>query len=106
MLAVLQAWRRHGGSRLDRNNDGKIDDPGAAVIDTAWPKIANAFMRPKLGSGSRLCVRANVVAQSIGERADRDQRIDRHDLAERVALGARGHRRLLRPDEAHGRHDP
>ena len=49
MLAVLKAWRRHGGSRLDRNLDGKIDDPGAAVMDAAWPRIAGAFMRPKLG---------------------------------------------------------
>ena len=40
----------HGGSRLDRNLDGKIDDPGAAIMDAAWPKIADAFMRPQLGS--------------------------------------------------------
>ena len=28
MLSLLVAWRNHGGSRLDRNLDGKIDDPG------------------------------------------------------------------------------
>ena len=50
MLTLLVAWRRHGGSRLDRNLDGKIDDPGAAIMDAAWPKIADAFMRPRLGS--------------------------------------------------------
>ena len=33
---------QHGGSRLDRDLDGKVDDPGAAVMDTAWPKIADA----------------------------------------------------------------
>jgi acyl-homoserine lactone acylase PvdQ len=49
MLAAVKAWHRHGGSRLDRDLDGKIDDPGAAVMDAAWPKIANAFMRPRLG---------------------------------------------------------
>ena len=49
MLALLVAWRQHGGSRLDRNLDGKIDDPGAAIMDAAWPKIADAFMRPQLG---------------------------------------------------------
>jgi acyl-homoserine lactone acylase PvdQ len=49
MLSLLGAWRRHGGSRLDRDLDGKIDDPGAAIMDAAWPKIANAFMRPVLG---------------------------------------------------------
>ena len=50
MLKVLIGWRQRGGSRLDRNLDGKIDDPGAAVMDAAWPKIADAFMRPQLGS--------------------------------------------------------
>ena len=50
MLALLVAWRNNGGSRLDRDLDGKIDDPGAAVMDVAWPKIADAFMAPRLGS--------------------------------------------------------
>jgi hypothetical protein len=49
MLSLLVAWRQHGGSRLDRNLDGKIDDPGAAIMDAAWPKIADAFMKPVLG---------------------------------------------------------
>jgi hypothetical protein len=49
MLALLVAWKRAGGSRLDRDLDGKIDDPGAAIMDVAWPKIANAFMHTKLG---------------------------------------------------------
>jgi hypothetical protein len=50
MLALLVAWRQHGGSRLDSDLDGKVDDPGAAIMDAAWPKIADAFMRPQLGS--------------------------------------------------------
>jgi acyl-homoserine lactone acylase PvdQ len=49
MLSLLVAWRNHGGSRLDRDLNGKIDDPGAAIMDAAWPKIADAFMAPKLG---------------------------------------------------------
>jgi acyl-homoserine lactone acylase PvdQ len=49
MLDLLVRWRANGGSRLDRDLDGKIDDPGAAIMDAAWPKIANAFMRPRLG---------------------------------------------------------
>ena len=32
-----------------QNLDGKIDDPGAAIMDAAWPKIADAFMKPQLG---------------------------------------------------------
>ena len=50
MLALLVAWKNKGGSRLDRDLDGKIDDPGAAIMDVAWPKIADAFMAPRLGS--------------------------------------------------------
>jgi hypothetical protein len=49
MLSLLVAWRDHGGSRLDRDLDGKIDDPGAAIMDAAWPRISDAFMRPQLG---------------------------------------------------------
>ncbi len=49
MLQLLDAWNQHGGNRLDLNKDGKIDDPGAAVMDVAWPKIADAFMAPVLG---------------------------------------------------------
>jgi acyl-homoserine lactone acylase PvdQ len=49
MVSLLIAWRNHGGSRLDRDLDGKIDDPGAAIMDAAWPKIADAFMRSRLG---------------------------------------------------------
>ncbi len=49
MLMLLAAWRDHGGSRLDRDLDGKIDDPGAAIMDASWPLVADAFMAPKLG---------------------------------------------------------
>ena len=49
MLELLVDWRAQGGSRLDRNLDGKIDHPGAAVMDTAWPKLADAAMTPVLG---------------------------------------------------------
>lgn len=50
MLDLLVAWNQAGGSRLDRDGDGKVDDPGAAIMDAAWPKIADAFMAPALGS--------------------------------------------------------
>jgi acyl-homoserine lactone acylase PvdQ len=50
MLELLVDWRRDGGSRLDRNLDGKIDHPGAAVLDTAWPRLADAAMQPVLGA--------------------------------------------------------
>jgi acyl-homoserine lactone acylase PvdQ len=49
MLELLEAWRAKGGSRLDRDLDGKIDDPGAAVLDTAWARLADAVLTPVLG---------------------------------------------------------
>jgi acyl-homoserine lactone acylase PvdQ len=49
ILELLEAWRAAGSSRLDLALDGKIDDPGAAVMDAAWPKIADAVMSPVLG---------------------------------------------------------
>jgi acyl-homoserine lactone acylase PvdQ len=46
---LLENWRVSGSSRLDRDLDGRIDDPGAAVMDAAWPKLADAVMSPVLG---------------------------------------------------------
>jgi acyl-homoserine lactone acylase PvdQ len=61
MLNQMVAWHKKGSSRLDRNDDGLIDAPGAASMDGAWDElrndegqvvsggIANAFMKPVLG---------------------------------------------------------
>jgi acyl-homoserine lactone acylase PvdQ len=49
MLELLRTWTAAGASRLDRNGDGTVDDPGAAVMDAAYPAIADAVMRPVLG---------------------------------------------------------
>ncbi len=49
MLDLLEQWRAEGSSRLDRDLDGKIDAAGAAIMDAAWPKIADAVMSPVLG---------------------------------------------------------
>ncbi len=46
ILSLLGAWN---GSRLDANGDGKIDDPGAAIMDAWWPKLAAAVLQPVLG---------------------------------------------------------
>jgi acyl-homoserine lactone acylase PvdQ len=47
--AILDAWSAAGGSRLDLDLDGRIDHPGAAVLDAAWPSLADAVLRPVLG---------------------------------------------------------
>ena len=49
MLQLLEQWNRNGGSRLDRDLDGKIDEPGAAILDTAWTRLVDAAMAPVLG---------------------------------------------------------
>jgi acyl-homoserine lactone acylase PvdQ len=46
---LVDAWRSAGGSRIDRDLDGRIDDPGAAVLDRAWPGLADAVLSPVLG---------------------------------------------------------
>ena len=46
---LLDDWRLNGSSRLDRDLDGRVDDPGAAVMDAAWPRLADAVMTPVLG---------------------------------------------------------
>jgi acyl-homoserine lactone acylase PvdQ len=49
MLAQMADWTGKAGSRLDRNDDGLIDHPGAASMDGSWTNIANAFMEPQIG---------------------------------------------------------
>lgn len=60
---LVTAWAAAGGSRLDRDLDGKIDDPGAAVLDAAWPKLADAVMTPTLGQPI-----ADQLAKTLNER--------------------------------------
>jgi acyl-homoserine lactone acylase PvdQ len=51
MLALLEAWRAQGGSRLDRDLDGKMDAGAApAIMDAVYPRIADAVLKPVLGS--------------------------------------------------------
>jgi acyl-homoserine lactone acylase PvdQ len=46
---LVDDWAAAGASRLDRDLDGKVDAPGAAVLDVAWPLLADAVMSPILG---------------------------------------------------------
>ncbi|MGL6279661.1 MAG: penicillin acylase family protein, partial [Gaiella sp.] len=46
---LVDAWVQRGGSRLDTELDGTIDDPGAAVLDRAWAPLTDAVLRPVLG---------------------------------------------------------
>jgi acyl-homoserine lactone acylase PvdQ len=49
MLSLLQQWRAQGGNRLDLNGDGKIDHPGAAIMDAAYPLIVSNELAARLG---------------------------------------------------------
>jgi len=51
--AQLDAWYAAGGSRLDADLDGKVDAPGAAVMDAAWGPLANAVLAPVLDEQAR-----------------------------------------------------
>jgi hypothetical protein len=51
MLDLLNQWRQHGGNRLDLNNDGLIDHPGAAIMDAAYPNIVSNELAARLGPG-------------------------------------------------------
>jgi acyl-homoserine lactone acylase PvdQ len=48
-VELVDAWVRRGASRLDRELDGKIDHPGAAVLDASWSALSEAVLRPVLG---------------------------------------------------------
>jgi hypothetical protein len=54
MLDLLNQWRQHGGNRLDLDGDGKIDFPGAAIMDAAYPNIVNNELASRLGQGDLL----------------------------------------------------
>jgi acyl-homoserine lactone acylase PvdQ len=49
MLDLLNQWRQHGGNRLDLNGDGKIDYPGAAIMDSAYTNIVDNELAARLG---------------------------------------------------------
>jgi hypothetical protein len=78
----------------------EVCEPALIVVFENGARIDD---EPKFGAGLRLLVRPDVVAQTIRERADRDERIDRHGLAERGLLNARrgGGPRRLRAGDAH-----
>ncbi|MFM9164065.1 MAG: penicillin acylase family protein, partial [Solirubrobacterales bacterium] len=63
----LQAWHEQGSSRVDSNQDGLIDSPGAAIIDATFERMANAAMCGRLGS--KLC-------KLLGNRSGGDDRFD------------------------------
>jgi acyl-homoserine lactone acylase PvdQ len=48
-VALVDDWVQRTGARLDVDLDGKVDAPGAAVLDAAWTPLTDAVLRPVLG---------------------------------------------------------
>jgi len=48
-VQAVDDWLAAGGSRLDRDLDGAIDAPGAAVLDASWQPLGDAVLEPVLG---------------------------------------------------------
>ena len=48
--AQVDAWVANGADRLDTTGNGEITAPGAAIMDKAFPGIARAVMKGKLGT--------------------------------------------------------
>jgi acyl-homoserine lactone acylase PvdQ len=74
LLDLLNTWAERGAARLDQDGDGKVDDPGAALMDEAYPRIADAVLSPVLGPlvarFAQLTTRsddANPVGSSYGD---------------------------------------
>jgi acyl-homoserine lactone acylase PvdQ len=47
---ALQRWHDAGGSRRDGDRDGKIDSPGAEILDVAWKGLTDAGLCDRLGT--------------------------------------------------------
>ena len=47
--SCFSSGARRAAAALDRNLDGKVDDPGAVIMDVFGPLLADAVMDPVLG---------------------------------------------------------
>jgi hypothetical protein len=46
---LVTAWMKNGSSRLGNDATGKIEEPGATIMDAIWTPIAQAVLSPVLG---------------------------------------------------------
>ena len=67
--ARLDAWLAPGAAGSTRDLDGKVDAPGAAVLDAAGPRLADAVLAPVLDAELRARARA-ARPERPGARAD------------------------------------
>jgi acyl-homoserine lactone acylase PvdQ len=69
MLQLLLDWGAKGGSVLDSNLDGKVDDPGAAIMDAFGPLLSDAVMDPVLGPQA-VQLDKTILGKDAGWRGD------------------------------------
>ena len=67
-----------------------LDEVREAALVFVFEHRARIDDEPKLGARLRLPVLADVVAEPVRQRADRDQRIDRNGLVERGVQNVAG----------------
>ncbi len=95
-LQVLQAWNSSGGSRVDTDGDGKIDSPGATVMDTAWRGITDAGLCRRLGRSGCRALQARISRYDTppgGQYSGWHQYMDK-DLRTMLHFRVRGRYRL------------
>jgi acyl-homoserine lactone acylase PvdQ len=49
VVGIVDEWVSRDAPRLDADLDGKNDDAGTVILDTAWGRIATAVLQPVLG---------------------------------------------------------
>jgi acyl-homoserine lactone acylase PvdQ len=50
MVDLLDKWNKARAPRLDKDRDGKLDDPGVPIMDGIWDGVANAALCGPLGT--------------------------------------------------------
>ncbi|HEU4974594.1 MAG TPA: penicillin acylase family protein [Baekduia sp.] len=66
LLDLIDQWRNAGPGWLDRDGNGKVDNPAAAIVQALYPKVADAVMGPVLGP------QLPELKQLVGDNADPD----------------------------------
>jgi acyl-homoserine lactone acylase PvdQ len=70
MMSLLTTWGSNGASVLDRNLDGKVDDPGAAIMDALGPLLGKAVLEPVLGKKLAKQLDTTILPSDAGTRSD------------------------------------
>jgi acyl-homoserine lactone acylase PvdQ len=73
---LVDAWAKKGAPRVGKPAGGPIPYPGAAVLQSAWPKLRDAALEPVFGDVARLDA---VIGGGTGSILDKDLRTQLSD---------------------------